>query len=221
MVDGISWDQLLEEAGDEVADSFDPLPEGTYDLEVVEARHTKTKTTPSKDMWAVQYKVIGGAFNNRRVFNNIVLTLDNQKALGFFFRNMGAHGLTREFFNTKPTNEAISTALRGRRTRGQVIQKPYNGETKNEIKGYRAVADAATPPPAGAVAPPMGATPPPPPAAAAPPAAAPAAPPAPAPEAPAPAAPPAPAPAPAPAPPAPSEHAGAVPPPPPLSGLPF
>ena len=163
MADTISWDQLMQEAGDDAVDTFEPLPEATYDLEVVEAKHTKTKTTPSKDMWAVQYKVIGGAYNNRRIFNNIVLTLDNQKALGFFFRNMAAHGLTRDFFNTKPTNEAVASALKGRRTRGQVVQKPYNGEMKNEIKGYRAVSDVATPP-AGAAptAPPAGATPPPP-----------------------------------------------------------
>lgn len=223
MVDGVTWSQLIEEAGDEVADSFDPLPEAVYDLEVVEARHTKTKTTPSKDMWAVQYKVIGGSFNNRRIFNNIVLTLDNQKALGFYFRNMGAHGLTRDYFNTNPTNEAIASALKGRRVRAQVVQKPYQGETKNEIKNYRKLDDVATPPVAAV----PGGTPPPPVAAAAPPAAPPAAaPPAAAPPAPPEAAAPPAAPAPAAAPPAPPPAAppasdGAVPPPPPLQGLPF
>lgn len=239
-VDGISWDQLLEQAGDAVPDSFDPLPEGDYDLEVIEATHSMTKKTPSNNMWTVQSKVVGGQFNNRRIWDRVVLTTDNQKALPFFFQKMGAMGLNREFFASKPTNEAITGALKGRRFRARIIQKPYQGEMKNEIGKYLAAGAAATPPagavptaPAGVPAPPMPAAPAP---APAPPAPAPAAvppveafapvavTPAPAAPAPAPAAPAAdpyaaaPAPAPAPAPvPVPEQPVA----PPPLGNLPF
>ncbi len=192
MTEGISWDQLMEEAGAEGDISFSPVPEGDYDLEVVEAKHSMTKTEPSKNMWNVQSKIVSNdSNNNRRIFDRLVLTVDNPKAMAFFFRKMGAMGLDRNFFGAKPTPEQISTALKGRRFRAKVGTEEYNGETKNNISRYLNPTSVSAP------SAPVGYSTPPPPAAAAPaPAAAPpvaAAPPAPA----APAAPPAPAAAPA------------------------
>lgn len=220
MVDGISWDELLEQAGDAVPDSFEPLPESDYDLEVVEVSHSMTKKVPSNNMWTIQSKVVGGQFNNRRIWDRVVLTADNQKALPFFFMKMGAMGLNREYFAQKPTNEHITAALRGRRFRARIVQKPYQGEMKNEIGKYLAPTAATAVPaaataPTGVPAPPMpaAAAPPPPPAPAAAPAAPPVAPPAADPYAAPPAAPPAPV--------QPLVEAGTVPAPPPLGNLPF
>jgi hypothetical protein len=231
--EGISFTQLLEQAGDAIPDSFEPLPEGDYDLEVVEVSHSMTKKTPSNNMWTVQSKVVGGQFNNRRIWDRVVLTVDNTKALPFFFQKMGAMGLTREFFaqSPQPTNEQITAALKGRRFRARIVQKPYQGEMKNEIGKYLGQSATATPPVGAAPAAPAGVPAPPMPAPAAP---APAAVPpgeafapvvaAPAPPAPAPATPAAdpyaaaPAPAPAPAPvPVPEQPVA----PPPLGNLPF
>lgn len=205
MVDGITWDELLEQAGDDVADSFDPLPEANYDLEIVEAVY-KTSTT-GKDMWKVQARVLGGQFNNRRIFDQLVLSRENQVAVRIFFQSMAVLGLNREYFRSNPSNEQIATALKGRRFVGKVTQRPYQGEMQNELKRYvkplPLEAAPGVPDTFGVAA----ATP------------VAAAPPAPAPVAPAPAAaPPAPAPVPA-APPAPAGPA--VPPPPPLQNLPF
>lgn len=136
MTESVSWDQLIEEAGDTLATNFDPLPADDYDLEVVEASHVKTKTVPSKDMFKIQAKVVGGAFNNRRIFDNIVLVTDSKQALGFFFRKMGAMGLSVDYFKSKPSNEAIASALKGRRFRAKIGQRTYQGEIQNEIKNY-------------------------------------------------------------------------------------
>lgn len=203
MVDGISWDELLDQAGDDVVDSFEPLPNDDYEVEVVEATFTMTKSVPSKKMWKVHLKVINHQkFNNRRVWTNIVLSPDNSKALGFFFRNMAVLGLTREYFATKPTDEAIAAAMKGRRARVKIIQKPYQGDMQNEVDRFIAPlafegaptgvsAAPAAPAPSGVPAPPI-------PGAVAPPAA-----------------------APTPAPTAPSPQAGVVPPAPPLGDIPF
>lgn len=232
MVDGISWDQLLEQAGDTISDEYEPLPVDTYNLEVVEASHTITKKAPPRDMWRVQAKVVDGKYKNRRLFANVILDPASEGGLKYFFQKMGAMGLNREYFATKPSNDAISGALKGRAFRGKVIQRPYQGEIQNDIDRFLPPASSATPapggftpPPAAAAAPPQAAPPAPAPAAAAPPVPAPT-PPAPAPEpvqAPQQPAEPAPAPAaPAPAPEQPQQsQAGAVPPPPPLGNLPF
>jgi len=45
-------------------------------------------------------------------------------------------GLTQEFFDRAPTNEQIAQGLAGRRFRGQVGSRTYNGKTSNEIKNY-------------------------------------------------------------------------------------
>lgn len=222
MVDGISWDDIINQAGDSLSDSYEPLPEDTYNLEVVEASHTITKTAPPRDMWKIQAKVVDGKYKNRRIFTNVVLDTSSSDMLKFFFQKMGAMGLPSDYFKTKPTNEAISTALKSRPFRGKVTQKQWQGETQNEIKRFLPAATGVA-----STAAPAGATPPPPPAAAPP--APPASEVAPPPPAPAPAppveqpaseapAPPPPPPAPAPAAP---ENAGSVPPPPPLGKLPF
>lgn len=221
MTDGTTWDELMAQAGDAVVESYAPLPENDYNLEIVDASFTRTKST-NKKMWKVQTKVIGGEFNNRRIFDQLVLSPENDTAVSIFFSQMNVLGLTRDYFKSNPTDEAIAAAMKGRQFKAKVIQKPYQGEVKNEIKRYIAPLAVASPP--GASAPPAPAAP----AAVAPPVAPPvaAAPPVPAPAAPAPAPvaeqPVAPAPpAPAPAAPAPSPEAGVVPPAPPLENLPF
>lgn len=178
MVDSISWDELIEAAGDTVATTYEPITPNDYDLEVVEAEYKKATT--GKDMWKVQSKIIGGTFNNRRIWDNVVLDPGN---LPWFFEKMAAMGLTLDYFKTKPDNNAVANALKGRKFRAKIVQKTHNGEIQNEIKKYLAGV-AVTPPPAAS------STPPPAPA----PAPAPAASPAPAPAAP----PPAPAPVPSP-----------------------
>lgn len=167
----LSWDDLVKDAGD-IA-SFEPLPEGDYDFEVKEAKATTTKT--GKKMYSTTNKVVGGAYNNRQVWDNLVISPDNPNALSMFFGKMAALGLTVDYFkSTKPSDEQVCAALRGRRFRAKVGQRTYNGEKRNEISKYFSAPAAAIP---GVAV--TGAVPPPPPAAA-PPAPAPvAAPPAP------------------------------------------
>ncbi len=141
MSDSISWDELIAAAGDAVPATYEPIIPNDYDLEVVEAEYKKAGT--GKDMWKVQSKIIGGAFNNRRIWDNVVLDPAN---LPWFFEKMAAMGLTIDYFKTKPDNNAVAAALKGRKFRAKITQKTYNGEIQAEIKKYLGnVAVAAVP----------------------------------------------------------------------------
>ncbi len=199
----LNWADLINEAGDV---GYEPLPDGDYDLTVVEASAKVTQT--GKTMFALKAQVLTGAHAKRLVWDNLVVSTDNPNALAIFFRKMGALGLGREFFAASPSNAQIEQAIVGRQFRAQIGSRTWQGQKKNEIKAYysinpqAAAASAAQAPAAPAPAPTPAAAPAPTPA----PAAAPAAP---APEA---AAAPEPAPAAAPAPEAAAPAAPAAPP---------
>lgn len=233
MTNNVNWADVIEEAKSG-GGSFEPVPDGDYDLLVTEASASTTQA--GKPMYTIETTVQGGPSNGRKIWDRLVVSADNGRAMGFFFRKMKAIGLPVDFFQTQPTDDQIVQALKGRSFRAKVGKSEYQGKIGNEIKEYYAPLAApggfpGAAPAAPAQAAPQGAYPPP---AAAPapqgypaPAAAPVA--APAPQAPpaayppaAPAAPPAAAPMPAapPAPPAPAspwETAGTQAPP----GAPF
>jgi hypothetical protein len=156
----ISWDDLIRDAGDAIT-SFEPIPEGDYDLECVDAKVKPTKDGKKK-MFEVKCKVVGGAHNGRFIWDNIVLTTDNPNALGFFFKKMAGFGLTADYFKTqRPSDERIVGDLKGRRLRAKIGHRVWNGEKKNEVKNYYPQAGAGGAlPPSVPGAPPMPAAPP-------------------------------------------------------------
>lgn len=170
----LNWGDLIKQAG-EVA-SYEALPDGTYDMMVIEASATTSQS--GKSMFKVTAEVQGGPFNKRRVWDNLVVTQDNSTALGIFFSKMKALGLTQEFFATQPTNAKIESAMIGRKFRAKVGSRVWQGSKKNEIKSYFPIDGSATTAAAPGVSPaPAAAAPPPPPPAAPPPSPAPSGPP--------------------------------------------
>jgi len=150
-VSSLNWGDLVKDAGD-VGGNYEPLPDGDYDLIVLEA--TAKVAQSGKTMFAIKAQVQGGAHAKRLVWDNLVVTPDSPAALGMFFRKMAALGLGREYFATAPSNAAIEAALKNRAFRAQVGSRTWNGSKKNEIKMYYiATAAAATPAPAAAPAP--------------------------------------------------------------------
>ncbi len=144
-----SWTDLLGDAGE--GGSYEPLPEGDYDFVVKEAQ-TKTATT-GRTMYVAKCEVEAGPNAKTLVWHNFVVTPDNPTALGFFFRNMNALGLNAQFFQSNPGDHQVAEALVGRRFRGQVVQRAYQGQMKNEIKAFwPANAQAGGPPGLGAPA---------------------------------------------------------------------
>lgn len=172
-----SWTELLTDAGDS-GGTFEVMPEGDYDFVVKEAKAQTAST--GKAMFVVKAEIQGGPHNGRLVWHNFVLSHENPAALGFFFRHMAVLGLTAEYFKQNPADHHVADALVGRRFRGQMGIKKYQGQDKNEIKAFFPAAGAgvgappqqmsappappqpaAPPPPAAPAAPPTFAAPPP------------------------------------------------------------
>jgi hypothetical protein len=142
----LNWGDLVKDAGD--VGSYEPLPDGDYDLKVVEA---VAKTAQSgKTMFSVKAQVQNGPHAKRLVWDNLVVTPDSPGALGMFFRKMAALGLNREYFNQNPTNAQIEAAMQNREFRAQVGSRVWNGSKKNEIKMYYVASATAAPAPVGA-----------------------------------------------------------------------
>lgn len=216
----VNWSQLQSAAAEA---SFDPVPPSTYDVYVHQAEATTSST--NKDMIKVVFKIENGPYAGKSIFNQFVLSPDNNNALSFFFRHMRALGLGQEFFAANPSMGQVASALQGRRARLNVGIRTWNEQEQNDVKAVLPpLGEGVAVPPANlagmpqvAAARPVAASPSPSPAAA----------PVPSPAyvpPPAPPAPPVTAPAPAPvaAPPAPEPQvAAAVPPAPELGELPF
>ena len=137
----LNWGDLVKEAG-EVSTGYDPLPDGDYDLTVIEA--TAKVSQSGKTMFSVKAQVMNGPHATRVIWDNLVVTPDNQAALGMFFRKMYALGLGRDFFATNPSNAQIEQAIRGRSFRAAVTSRTWQGQKKNEIKQYYASAASAS-----------------------------------------------------------------------------
>lgn len=137
----LNWGDLIKDAG-EVGGNFEALPDGDYDLSVIEA--TAKVTASGKTMFAIKTQVEGGAYNKRFVWDNLTVSPENKNALGIFFSKMNAMGITQAFFTTvpAPTNAAIEQILLSRRFRGTIGSRIYNGQKRNEIRRYYSLGPA-------------------------------------------------------------------------------
>lgn len=136
----LNWSDLIKEAGE--TNSYEPIPDGDYNFTVLEGVAKVTQS--GKTMFSLKAQVEGGPHNKRLVWDNLVISPDNPTALGIFFRKMTAMGLNKDFFDRNPTNAQIEQALVGRKFRGQVGSRTYNGNKRNEIKNYYPVATTAS-----------------------------------------------------------------------------
>lgn len=154
----INWADLVKQAGTTATTNYEPLPDGDYELKVIQVATTTTQT--GKTMFKITNEVQGGPFAKRRVWDQLVVTTDNPKAMNMFFMKVTSMGLTTAFFDANPTNAQIEQALTGRTFRATLGKRTYNGTESNEIKRYYAVtapaaaAAAAAPTTAGAAVPP-------------------------------------------------------------------
>lgn len=135
----LNWGDLIKDAG-EVSSSYEPLPDGEYDLTVIEA--TAKVTATGKTIFSLKTQVEGGAYNKRFVWDNLTVSPENKNALAIFFGKMHAMGITQQFFTQvpAPTNAQIEQVLIGRKFRGTVGSRVYNGNKRNEIRKYSALA---------------------------------------------------------------------------------
>jgi len=128
-----TWNDLLKEAQSSGGGaSYEPLPNGQYDVKIVKSAHKIAQS--GKSMFEVEMQVMTGPHANRRVWNRFVVTPDNPKALGYFFSNMRILGLNTEFFSGGPSDDQVASALEDKMCRIEVGQSEYNGSVRNEVK---------------------------------------------------------------------------------------
>lgn len=149
-----NWAELIKKSGDLSSNTnYEPLPDGDYELKIVKVEAVVTST--GKPMFKVTNEVQGGPYANRKVWDNLVVTHDNPKAMDMFFMKVIAMGLTKPFFESNPTDAQIEQALTGRTFRANIGLRTYEGKDSNEIKKYfPGQAAAVAPSTAGAAVPP-------------------------------------------------------------------
>jgi hypothetical protein len=128
----LNWSDLVKEAGD--VSSYEPLPDGDFDLKVTEA--TAKVSQSGKTMFSLKTEVQAGPHAKRLVWDNLVVSPENNAALGMFFKKMSALGLGKSYFDQNPSNAQIEQALVGRTFRGQIGSRVWQGTKRNEIKMY-------------------------------------------------------------------------------------
>jgi hypothetical protein len=130
----LNWADLVKDAG-EATGNFEPLPDGDYDLKVIEAPAGTTST--GKTMFKLKAQVQSGPHANRLIWDNITISPENKNALGIFFSKMAALGIPSEFFTkNNPSNAQIEETLKGRTFRAQISSELYQGAKKNKIGRY-------------------------------------------------------------------------------------
>lgn len=114
--------------------SFEALPAGDYDIQVVES--AATRSSNGKPMIKVKFQVLSGPYQNRTVFNNFVFSADNAMAMSIFFRHMKCFGLKDEFFASLGANgsmDAVAANLMDKRARVTLGIRQWQGEDRNEV----------------------------------------------------------------------------------------
>lgn len=127
----IDFNSLMNEAGE----GFQPVPAGPYTVRVEKTEPTSSST--NKPMIRATLRIVGGPHDGRMLFDQYTISAGSPKALGFFFDNMAALGLPREFFSSNPPLPQVAQALVGRMANVQVGMKVYQGIDRNEVKNYR------------------------------------------------------------------------------------
>lgn len=112
--------------------SFDPLPDGPYDVVCIESEAVTTST--GKPMIKAKWQVENGPQSGRKVYDQYVFSADNDNALSFFFQHMRFFGLDEAFFSQIGSMEQVATALPGRRCRLQLGTRMWEGQPRNEVK---------------------------------------------------------------------------------------
>src|SRR5690606_4639748 len=149
----MSWDELIKSS----AGSFDPLPNGHYDVVCVSAEAAQTQN--GKAMVKAKFRVQGGPHDGRHIWHQFVISPENPNALSFFFQHMEVFGMDENFFAQLPPANAhlgandpslprIASTMLNRPARVTVNQRSWNGQMRNNITAIKAPHG-----PAGTVAP--------------------------------------------------------------------
>jgi hypothetical protein len=146
----VNFGQILENVSE--APDYSPLPDGDYDLTVMSCDVATTQT--GKYMLKLKTQVSSGAYERRLLWDNLVFSTDNPKAMGIIQGKLNALGLTPDYLKqNNPDLETIANTLVNRNFRAKVGQSEYQGKMRNEMKAYYAATTQGMPPAAAPASP--------------------------------------------------------------------
>lgn len=144
MSEAVNFASLMEKLGPNTSGGrdYEPLPVGEYSLIITECVAKLTST--GKNMLSLKAAVDGGPHNNRLVWDNLVISPDNETAMRIFFGKMGALGL-QDYLLQNPGLQEVANAMVNRRFIGKLGTSEYRGKTRNEITAYKPFVAATAP----------------------------------------------------------------------------
>lgn len=132
----MSWDDSTYNWAEMQAEATIVL-EGEFPVTVVKSDAVKSQN--GKDMIKVQFKIDSGTYAGRKLFSNFVISPESPGAMRIFFTQLAVFGLDAVFFASiagqPPT--AIATALDGRKAVAIIGKGVWQGQEREEIKGYK------------------------------------------------------------------------------------
>lgn len=129
----VNWGQYIAqaEAAGESLEEFTPIPAGSYEVSILEAKAVKTKKG-DKDMFKVTFVVEGGPHAGRRLWSNLVISPDSPKAMAILIRQLTALGV-RHLMDAGASLEQVAAGLKGALATVKVSVGEYGGKPKNEV----------------------------------------------------------------------------------------
>lgn len=122
------WSDKLKEA--EKAPSFKELDEGSYSFVINDAG--KVGEYNGVEQISINPAVEAGPRTGSRLFHNFNFPDDNPQVLRIVFEQFQALGLGEDFFQSEPSMEQVSQALKGRRFTADVV----HSKSKDGQKTY-------------------------------------------------------------------------------------
>lgn len=112
----------------------------TGDFAVVITEATAQKTSNGdKDMIKWKAKIETGPYAGRPLWGNFTISPESPGAMRILFAHLAALGVDGAFFQTYPkaTVAQIAQALQGRKAIATVGVRPWNGQDREEVQGWK------------------------------------------------------------------------------------
>jgi len=122
------FSELLKQADNS---GFGIIPASDYDAVIDNAEVRETST--GKQKLACRFRIIGGAYNNRVLLNDFVLSPGSPNAMAIFFRHMAALGLDSAYFSRDPSLNRVADDLKDKEARIKVETRTWQGVERNGI----------------------------------------------------------------------------------------
>ena len=110
--------------------SFEAVPVGEYDAVIANAEYKLSQSSGSP-MWSLQLQIVGGDYDNRRIFDNISFS---EKALPYTKKTIAT--IAPELLSGPFDPEEAAADLQGKEVRIKTKMETYQGEKSARVKQY-------------------------------------------------------------------------------------